>query len=111
MSFVMILMVLNISSGIVFWYTDLTVYVKIVVTLLLVVQYVALFYGTFIANIGTRYRYCSLLLCTIMNIGLLIYTIVISLWLVTINIVSTLLLLLIWNPPSILISKEEEKDK
>lgn len=99
---------INTMTGFMLWQTELSLTAKIIVTVLIVLKYVAFFYGALMADVSGPSKYISLRCCAALNIGILIYTIVTTQWTVTIGIAITLLLLIIWSLPMIFISKEKE---
>ena len=104
-------MVINLISGIALWQTELAIATKIIITILIVLKYAAFFYGALMAEDDSIAKYISLGCCGALNIGILIYTIVVSQWTVTIGIAITLILLIIWSLPMLYIFKKEEGNK
>lgn len=101
-------MLINLISGVALWQTELAVATKIIITVLIILKYAAFFYGALMAEADSVIKYISLGCCGAINIGILIYTIVVSQWTVTIGIAITLILLIIWSLPMLYIFKKEE---
>lgn len=95
MPLTLIPLAINTLSVFMLWNTEISITAKIIMTLLIVLKYSVYFYSVLIAEPGII-RYLGLAFCAIVNIGLLVYTIVNSLWTVTIGIAITLVLLIIW---------------
>ena len=103
-------MVINLISGVALWQTELATATKIIITILIVLKYAAFFYGALMAEADSIAKYISLGCCGALNIGILIYTIVVSQWTVTIGIALTLILLIIWSLPMVYIFEKKEGD-
>lgn len=101
-------MVINLISGVAIWQTELPTITKVIITVLIILKYAAFFYGALVAETDSAAKYISLGSCAALNIGILIYTIVVSQWTVTIGIALTLILLIIWSLPMLYIFKKEE---
>ena len=101
-------MAINAVSAIALWLTELSLIAKIVITALIVLKYAAFFYGALMAEADSIAKYISLGCCGALNIGILIYTIIVSQWTVTIGIALTLILLIIWSLPMVYIFEKKE---
>lgn len=109
MPFTVIPMVINLISGVALWQTGLSITAKIILTVLIILKYTAFFYGALMAEADSVAKHLSLGCCAALNIGILIYTIVVSQWTVTISIAMSLILLIIWSLPIVMsIFKKEE---
>lgn len=95
--FTVIPMAINIMSGIALWISDLSLTAKIIITMLIVLNYAAFFYGVLMADVCSPSKFVCFGFCAATNIEILIYTIVTSQWTVTFGVVSTLVLLIIWT--------------
>lgn len=95
MPFTIIPLAINTLSVFMLWNTETSITAKIIVIFIFVLKYSVYFHSVLMAESGII-RYYGLAFCAMVNIGLLIYTIINSLWTVTTGIVITLVLLIIW---------------
>jgi len=94
-------MAINLMTGIVLWQTELTLLAKIVITVFIVLKFAAYFYSALMADACSAQKYIGLGICALMNVGLLIYTLIMSQWTIAIGIALCLILLVIWSLPAV----------
>ncbi len=89
-------MAINLMTGFMLWQSELSLIAKIVITILIVLKYASFFYAALIAEPDVP-RYVGLSFCAAINIGLIIYNIVVSQWFVLTGIAMCLILLCVWS--------------
>ena len=89
-------MVIHLMIGFVLWQSELSLVVKIIITLPIILKYTPFFCEVLMTKPDVS-RYISVSVCAILNIGLLIYNIVNSEWFVLTEIAICLILFVIWS--------------
>ncbi len=103
-------MAINLMTGFMLWQSALSLAAKIIITLLIVLKYASFSYTALIAEPDYS-RYVCVLVCAVLNIGLLIYSIVISEWYILTWIAMCLILLVIWSMVAVFdFEKKEGKE-
>ncbi len=90
-------MAINLMTGFALWQTELSTTAKIIITIFIVLKFATYFYSALMADACSAPRYIGLGICALINIGLLIYTLVASLWTVATGVAMCLILLIIWS--------------
>lgn len=80
MPLIIIPMAINLMTEFALWQTELSTTAKIIITIFIVLKYATFFCSALMADACSVQRHIGLGICTLINAGLLIYTIITSQW-------------------------------
>ena len=102
-------LVFNFVTGFAVWYSEINV--KVILTIALVVKYACYFYSALIVDNKIAKR-MGLIVCTLLNVGMIAIAVILSAWIVLINCSIILALLIVWSRTVVLdfIRKDGKKD-
>lgn len=102
-------MAVNIASGLLLWQTNLSLGIKVIMSVLIIVKYTSFILCSSTLDGDGIIKYICLGICTILNIGLVIYSVIMYEWMLAINIAVTMVLLFIWCSSMNFISDKGKK--
>ena len=94
-------MTINTMSCIALWISQLSLTAKIIITTLTVLKYAVFFYTALVCEVGTK-KYFGITLCSVLNIGIIVYLIIQAQWNIIIGFAVCLLLLIVWTLAAVL---------
>lgn len=89
-------LVFNIMTGGAIWMSELSVTIKVIITILLVAKFITYFYSALMAD-SDLVRNVGLIICGILNLAGVIYTAIQGIWTATVPFATLLILLIVWR--------------
>lgn len=88
--------VINIMIGIAIWSAELSIAIKVVLTVFLTLKFATYFYSVLMTD-SNLVRNIGLCVCGLLNLGGIIYSTVQEMWTATVLFIMLLALLIIWR--------------
>lgn len=107
MPLILIPMAINVMTGFMLWQSEMTLTAKILITVLIVIKYVSFFYAALMAELDIS-RNIGLIISAVINVGLAMYSILLSEWFVLTGIAINLILLVIWSSAAVFSFREKD---
>lgn len=102
---------INIMIGAVIWISELSITLKVIITVLLMAKFATYFYSALMAD-SDLVRNIGLIVCGLLNLGGIIYTAIQGIWTATIPFATLLVLLVAWRVlPMIDFSRKDGKEE
>ena len=102
---------INIMIGGAIWISELSITLKVIITVLLVVKFATYFYSALMAD-SDLVRNVGLIVCGILNLGGIINTAIQGIWTATIPFATLLVLLVAWRVlPTIDFSRKDGNEE
>jgi len=100
---------INIMIGGAIWISELSITLKVIITILLVAKFATYFFSALMAD-SDLVRNVGLIVCGLLNLGGIIYTAIQGIWTATIPFATLLVLLVVWRVlPTIDFSRKDGK--